>query len=92
MLAGGWTRRRRAGYRRPASARRHRDIVLGLGGEASPLLSAAGLVMVSPSNTSPVLTSDLAGNAGPHYHPGYFRTANNDLYSGQAVAEFAYGE
>ena len=60
--------------------------------EASPLLSAAGLVMVSPSNTSPVLTSDLAGNAGPHYHPGYFRTANNDLYSGQAVAEFAYGE
>lgn len=59
---------------------------------ASPLLSAAGLVMVSPSNTSPVLTSDLAGNAGPHYHPGYFRVANNDLYSAVAVADFAYGE
>ena len=60
--------------------------------EASPLLSAAGLVMVSPSNTSPALTSDLAGNASPNYHPGYFRTANNDLYQGQAAADFAYSE
>ncbi len=59
---------------------------------ASPLLSAAGLVMVSPSNTSPALTSDLAGNASPDYHPGYFRTASNDLYQGQAVADFAYSE
>ena len=58
--------------------------------EASPLLSRAGLVMVSPTNTSPVLTSDLAGNASAHYHPGYFRTASNDLYQGQAVAQFAY--
>ena len=59
---------------------------------ASPLLSAAGLVMVSPANTSPTLTSDLFGNASPDYHPGYFRTANNDLYQGQAVADFAYNE
>ncbi len=59
---------------------------------ASPLLSAAGLVMISPANTSPVLTSDLTGNPGPDYHPGYFRTANNDLYHGQAVADFAYNE
>ena len=59
---------------------------------ASPLLSAAGLVMVSPSNTSPTLTSDLAGNASPDYHPGYFRTASNDLHQGKAVADFAYGE
>ena len=59
---------------------------------ASPLLSAAGRVMISPSNTSPALTSDLAGTASPDYHPGYFRTANNDLYQGQAVADFAYGE
>ena len=58
----------------------------------SPLLSAAGLVMVSPTNTSPALTSDLVGNASPVYHPGYFRTANNDLYQGQAVADFAYNE
>ena len=59
---------------------------------ASPLISEAGLVMISPTNTSPVLTSDLAGNANPDYHPGYFRTANNDLYQGQAAAEFAYNE
>ncbi len=59
---------------------------------ASPLISEAGLVMISPSNTSPVLTSDLAGNAGSDYHPGYFRVAINDLYQGKAVADFAYGE
>ena len=59
---------------------------------ASPLLSEAGLVMVSPTNTSPALTSDLAGNAGPDYYPGYFRTSSNDLYTGQAVADFAYHE
>ena len=58
--------------------------------EASPLLSRAGLVMISPTNTSPALTSDLAGSASAHYHPGYFRTASNDLYQGQAVARFAY--
>ena len=32
---------------------------------ASPVISDAGLVMISPSNTSPRLTSDLAGNANP---------------------------
>ena len=60
--------------------------------EASPLFSEAGLVMISPSNTSPALTSDLAGNASPKYHAGYFRTANNDLYEANAVADFAYNE
>ena len=59
---------------------------------ASPVLSEAGLVMVSPSNTAPVLTSDLRGNAGPDYHPGYFRVSNNDLSLGQAVAGFAYDD
>ncbi len=59
---------------------------------ASPLLSAAGMVMISPSNTSPVLTSDLAGNANPDYHPGYFRVSINDLYQARAVADFAYSE
>ena len=58
----------------------------------SPLLSAAGLVMVAPSNTSPVLTSDLAGNPGSDHHPGYFRVSNNDLYGAVAVADFAYGQ
>ncbi len=56
----------------------------------SPLVSAAGLSMVSPSNTSPVLTSDLLGNAGSDYHPGYFRVSNNDLHKAHAAAELAY--
>ena len=59
---------------------------------ASPVISEAGLVMISPSNTSPALTSDLSGNASPNYHPGYFRTSNNDLYEANAVADFAYNE
>lgn len=59
---------------------------------ASPVISEAGLVMVSPSNTSPRLTSDLAGNASPDHHAGYFRVSNNDLYQARAVADFAYNE
>ena len=57
---------------------------------ASPVFSEAGLAMIAPSTTSPRLTSNLAGQAGPDYHPGYFRVAVNDLYQGQAVADFAY--
>ena len=52
----------------------------------------AGLVMVAPSTTSPSLTSDLNGTAGPNYHPGYYRTAHNDLCQVKAVANFAYNE
>ena len=58
--------------------------------KASPILSEAGLVMLSATNTAPTLTSDLRGNAGADYHPGYYRTANNDLYEAEAVAGFAY--
>ena len=59
---------------------------------AAPILSEAGLVMISASNTAPSLTSDLRGNAGVHNHAGYYRTASNDLYQAQAVAEFVYSE
>ena len=59
---------------------------------ASPLISEAGMVMISPSNTSPALTSDLAGTAGDNYHPGYYRTAHNDLFQGAAMAKFVYEE
>ena len=59
---------------------------------ASPILSEAGLVMLSPLNTSPSLTSDLRGNAGSNYYPGYYRTTSNDIYEAQAVAQFAYNE
>lgn len=57
---------------------------------ASPILSEAGLVMVSPTATSPSLTSDLRGNAGSNYRPGFYRTPNNDLHEALAVARFAY--
>ena len=60
--------------------------------EASPVLSQAGLSMISPTNTSPRLTSDLAGNAGPDYHEGYYRVANNDLIMANVVAKFSYEE
>ena len=59
---------------------------------ASPVISKAGLVMVSPSNTAPSLTSDLQGNPGSNYHPGYHRTSSNDLHEGGAVANFAYND
>ncbi|MDE0312643.1 MAG: branched-chain amino acid ABC transporter substrate-binding protein [Caldilineaceae bacterium] len=57
---------------------------------ASPILSGAGLVMISAGNTAPSLTSDLQGNAGSNYHPGYFRTIGNDIHQAQAVAGFVY--
>ena len=60
--------------------------------EASPVISEAGLSMISPSNTSPVLTSDLSGNAGPDYHKGYYRVADNDLIEASIVAHFSYDE
>jgi len=62
----------------------------GAAAAASPLVSEAGMVMISPSNTSPSLTSDLEGNVAENYHPGYYRTAHNDLFQGQAAANFVY--
>ena len=59
---------------------------------AMPIISRAGMVMLSPSNTAPSLTSDLQGNAAPDNLPGYYRTASNDLYQGLAVARFAWDE
>lgn len=53
---------------------------------AMPLLSQAGMVMISASNTAPDLT--LAGN--PNNHPGYLRTAHSDLFQGSAAAKFAF--
>jgi branched-chain amino acid transport system substrate-binding protein len=51
----------------------------------SKVISDAGYVMVSPSNTAPSLTDpDQAWN------PGYLRTAHNDKVQGRAMANFAY--
>ncbi len=59
---------------------------------ALPVISRGNLVMLSPSNTAPSLTSDLQGNASDSNMPGYYRTASNDLYQGLAVARFAWEE
>lgn len=55
---------------------------------ASPLISAAGMVMMSASNTNP----DLTNPDHADFHAGYFRTAHNDLFQGRIAAEFAYNE
>ncbi|HJW89682.1 MAG TPA: ABC transporter substrate-binding protein [Anaerolineales bacterium] len=55
---------------------------------AMPLIAQAGMVMISPSNTNP----DLTDPNHPDHHPGYFRTAHNDLFQGRVAAEFAYNE
>lgn len=59
---------------------------------ASPLITKAGMVLISPGNTAPSLTSDLAGNEGGDHYPGYYRTAHNDLIQGESVAHFLSGE
>ncbi len=53
---------------------------------AVPLLSKAGFVIVSPSNTAPDLTE--AGN--PNNYPGYLRTAHNDEVQGAVAAQYAF--
>lgn len=57
----------------------------GAGVPMSQIISDAGYVMISPSNTAPSLTDpDQA------FKPGYLRTAHNDLVQGAAMAEYAY--
>lgn len=52
---------------------------------AVPLLSQAGFVTISASNTAP----DLTNPGDPNQHPGYFRTAHSDAIQGAAAANFA---
>jgi branched-chain amino acid transport system substrate-binding protein len=52
----------------------------------APIITKAGMVMVSPSNTAPFLTD---ANRGPDY-AGYLRTAHNDLVQGAVAAQFAW--
>ena len=53
---------------------------------AMPVLEAAGLIMISPSNTAPGLTNPDHEQYGG---PNYFRTAYNDKVQGAAVAKYA---
>ena len=53
-------------------------------GVADKILSDKGIVLFSPSNTNPALTSQ-----GTH-QPFYMRTAHNDRIQGAVVADFAF--
>ena len=56
---------------------------------ALPIISAAGMLTISPSNTSPALTStDI--DAGGVWRPGYYRITANDRFQGELAAQFAY--
>ncbi len=57
----------------------------GAGVPMSKIISEAGYVMVSPSNTAPALTDPEQA-----WNPGYLRTAHNDKVQGAAMAQFAY--
>ena len=59
----------------------------GAGVPMAAIISEAGYLMISPSNTSPALTDPEQA-----WKPGYFRTAHNDLIQGAAMATFAYNE
>ncbi|MDQ3964052.1 MAG: branched-chain amino acid ABC transporter substrate-binding protein [Actinomycetota bacterium] len=54
-------------------------------GVADTIFSQEGVVLISPSNTSPEL-------AGPDHQPFYFRTAHNDLIQGAEAARFVSEE
>jgi branched-chain amino acid transport system substrate-binding protein len=60
----------------------------GAGIAAGKIMSDAGLVMISSSNTSPLLTS-IGATKSLNWAPGYFRTAWNDTEMGKAAAKFA---
>jgi branched-chain amino acid transport system substrate-binding protein len=55
-------------------------------GVADTIFSEKGILLFSPSNTNPALTSDEA------HQPFYARTAHNDRIQGAIVAEFALNE
>jgi branched-chain amino acid transport system substrate-binding protein len=58
---------------------------------AAKIMSEAGLVMISGSNTAPSLTA-VAGKQGSNWQPGYFRAVYNDALQGRAAATFVFQE
>jgi branched-chain amino acid transport system substrate-binding protein len=53
-----------------------------------PLMSQAGFVVISASNTAP----DLTEPGDPNNYPGYLRTAHNDKIQGARAAEYVFNE
>ncbi|MDJ0752935.1 MAG: ABC transporter substrate-binding protein, partial [Ardenticatenaceae bacterium] len=58
----------------------------GAGVPMSQIVCGAGVVMISPSNTAPVLTDAESRQAC------YFRTAHNDKIQGAAMANYVFNE
>jgi branched-chain amino acid transport system substrate-binding protein len=52
----------------------------------APIITKAGMVMVSPANTAPFLTDAKRGAD----YAGYLRTAHNDMVQGAVAAQFAW--
>lgn len=63
----------------------------GAAATASKAMSDAGLTMISGNNSAPFLTA-IAGNPGPSWQEGYFRTAPNEENAGKAAADYVYQE
>ncbi|MCP4119817.1 MAG: ABC transporter substrate-binding protein, partial [Desulfobacteraceae bacterium] len=58
---------------------------------ASRIMSEAGMVMVSGTNTAPSLTA-IDGKRGENWRPGYFRTMVSAAGLGQSAAKFVFKE
>jgi branched-chain amino acid transport system substrate-binding protein len=58
---------------------------------ASPIVSEAGLVMISGSATNETLTG-VSGERGANWHPGFFRTSFNGSMEYFTAANFAFHE
>lgn len=56
---------------------------------AAKIISEAGLVMVSGTNSAPSLTA-IDGEKGTNWQPGYFRTMFNGAEMARVVAKFAF--
>ena len=58
-----------------------------------PVLSSAGIPMISPANTNPTLTKGADYAAAPkRAYPTYFRTCTTDAVQGPFAAKYLYGE
>lgn len=67
----------------------------GAGVPASEALSGAGILLISGSNTAPVLTgtgyfTEEGPQRGEAWSYGYFRTAHNDEFQGRAGAQYVF--
>lgn len=61
----------------------------GAAKSAMPIISKAGMVMISGTNSAPSLTSNK-GVKGENWYPGYFRVMYNGIKMAQMAAVFAY--